>query len=273
MSGVKHCCRQLRWCSLIGACWLLACLPREHEVNQERVASTGTEAPRATATQRGAAVKSEKAAPRRTPRTSADPQHPKLTAPFQDDFERSSLGNDWVATSKRWRIEEGRLCVQNARNHPIWLAKRLPTNARIRFSAVSYSPDGDIKAEFWGNGRSAATGVAYRDATSYLTIFGGWKNQYHVLARIDEHASDRPEVVLSADSDDVRTARVQPGRRYQFEVERSDGHTVIWRVDGQEILRYVDDEPLAGSGHEHFGFNDWAARVCFDNLEIVPLGD
>jgi len=33
----------------------------------------------------------------------------------------------------------------------------------------------------------------------------------------------------------------------------------------------VDDDPLQGPGHEHFGFNDWEAPVCFDNLKISPL--
>ena len=35
---------------------------------------------------------------------------------------------------------------------------------------------------------SAASGVSYNDATSYLTIFGGWKNTLHVLARINRKA-------------------------------------------------------------------------------------
>ena len=29
--------------------------------------------------------------------------------------------------------------------------------------------------------------------------------------------------------------------------------------------------PLAGVGHDHFGFNDWEAKVCFDNVRVTPL--
>jgi hypothetical protein len=29
--------------------------------------------------------------------------------------------------------------------------------------------------------------------------------------------------------------------------------------------------PLRGAGHDHFGFNNWQVKVCFDNLKIVPL--
>jgi hypothetical protein len=196
---------------------------------------------------------------------------PVLTREFRDAFDRVQLGADWSTTSAEWRIEGGRLCVQNARNHPAWLRRRLPTNARIEFDATSSSPDGDMKAEYWGDGRSAAQTISYNAATSYLTIFGGWKNQFHVLARIDEHARNRPEVRIDDSSDDIRARRVEPNRAYHFKVMRDDGKTVRWYVDDIEILTYPDPEPLRSHGHDHFGFNDWEVRACFDNLVIVPL--
>jgi hypothetical protein len=170
-------------------------------------------------------------------------------------------------------VSNGRLCGENARNHPVWLARRLPKNAVIEFQALTESPDGDIKAEFWGDGRSAASGQSYTDATSYLTIFGGWKNQFHVLARRDEHAPDRREIKLVPGGADLITGTVVPHRVYRFRVERRDGHAVRWQVDDMDILTYRDDEPLQGPGHEHFGFNDWQVRVCFDNLRLTPLRD
>lgn len=198
---------------------------------------------------------------------------PALDSPFTDDFERAELGSHWRATSPAWKVSNGRLCVQSARNHPIWLARRLPTNASIEFQATSESADGDIKAEFWGDGRSSASGQSYTDATSYLTIFGGWQNKLHVLARIDEHAPDRKEIKLEPEGADFIRSTVVPQRAYQFRVERRDGQTVRWLVNDVEILTYKDDEPLAGEGHEHFGFNDWEARVCFDNLRVTALQD
>jgi hypothetical protein len=204
----------------------------------------------------------------------AGPGDPLLDVPFSDDFERSGApGKDWRATSSAWTIVDGRLCGENARNHPAWLARRLPINAVIEFQALSESPDGDIKAEYWGDGRSSASGQSYTDATSYLTIFGGWKNQFHVLARRDEHAPDRREIKLVPGGADLIRGKVVPHRVYQFRVERRDGRAVRWQVDGMDILTYRDDEPLSGPGHEHFGFNDWQVRVCFDNLRVTPLKD
>lgn len=196
---------------------------------------------------------------------------PVLSEPFRDDFDRADLGEDWLATSPVWRIMDGRLCAQGAKNHPVWLKKRLPVNARIEFDATSGSPDGDIKAEAWGDGRSFATGTTYDDATSYLFVLGGWKNRISALARLNEHAQNRQEVRLVPGSEDPRTQQVVEGKSYHFEIERSDGRTVSFTVDDTPIHEFADPAPLKGAGHEHFAFNDWDVPVCFDALLVTPL--
>lgn len=270
----------------------VACVPRERPGEAKKGAG-GSTAASAVAVERagaGGAAKAERAlgaagtaaaAPAAGGRASgASPEPPAgaddawLTDVFSDDFERTGeLGPAYRSTSSVWAIDRGRLCGAGAKNHPVWLARRLPVNARIEFQALSESDDGDIKAEYWGDGRSAAAGVSYTDATSYLTIFGGWKNRFHVLARLDEHAPDRREIKLERGAADPTTRTVEAHRVYQFRVERQDGHTVRWSVDGVELSSYPDEEPLRGDGHEHFGFNDWQVRVCFDNLRVTPLED
>jgi len=212
-----------------------------------------------------------------------------LKAPFEDDFDHvpgvahvpvdgasaplfPEPGPDWVATQPGiWHVEGGRLCGEHARNHGIWLKHALPIDARFEFDAVSQSPDGDLKAEYWGDGHSYATALSYTNATSYLTIFGGWHNTHHVLARINEHATDRKDITIDQNSDDPREKPVVAGQVYRFKVERTDGKTVRWWVDGNEMLSYPDPAPLVGPGHDHFGFNNWDVKVCFDNVHVVPL--
>jgi hypothetical protein len=243
----------------------LACLPRERELQKSKPTPPPSSHPAPTSTPRlGPASNAPGAA-----ESNIDPE---LKAPFSDEFERAELGAHWHATGPGWRLEGGRLCVAGAHNHPIWLKQRLPTNARIEFEAVSYSPDGDLKAEFWGDGSSAATQASYTNATSYLTIFGGWRNHFHVLARIDEHAANRPQLEIDPASTDLRHQAVVQGRSYRFRVERADSKTVVWWIDGTEILRYNDELPLMGAGHQHFGFNNWEVRTCFDKLQVIPLG-
>lgn len=199
------------------------------------------------------------------------PSLPVLTAAFKDDFERDSIGDDYYATGSGFHLEGGRLCVKGARNHPLWLRHRLPLNARIQVEAEAKSADGDIKLEAWGDGLSAATGTSYTNATSYLAILGGWKNRYHVLARLNEHADDRAQLVIEPGSDDPRQQPVQVGRRYRLKLERTDGHTVRFWADDVELSAVNDAQPLAGALHDHFAFNDWEAPVCFDQLLVEPL--
>ena len=72
-------------------------------------------------------------------------------------------------------------------------------------------------------------------------------------------------------SDDERARAVSPGQAYRFKIERADGKTLSWSVNNVEYFDLADPEPLTGAGHEHLGFNDWDAPVCFDNLKITPL--
>jgi hypothetical protein len=257
------------------------CVPPGNATPSDAGAPTSTTAPRPAAT---------------TAPTMPSPD--VMRAPFEDDFEHAERptglapaggaaeagavpppdaaeldpGPDWVPTvAGVWHVENGRLCGEHAKNHGIWLKRTLPVNARIEFDAVSQAADGDLKAEFWGDGRSFATALSYTNATSYLTIFGGWHNTFHVLARINEHATDRKEITVDKNSDDPREKPAMAGQLYHFKVERSDGKTVRWWVDGNEMLTYPDPAPLVGLGHDHFGFNDWDVKVCFDNVRVAPL--
>ena len=197
---------------------------------------------------------------------------PVLDLPPGSPAPGSDLGPNWYeAGTNVWHIENGRLCGQGAHNHGVWLTKAIPVNARIEFDAIADTTEGDLKAEVWGDGQSAATSLSYTNATSYLTILGGWHNKYHVLARINEHGNDRKEILVDKSSDDPRDHPVNAGQIYRFKIERTDGKTVRWYVNGLEMLTWADDSPLAGPGHDHFGFNDWEVKVCFDNVKVTPL--
>lgn len=199
------------------------------------------------------------------------PEDLRLAAPFRDAFERDSIGADWATTSENWRIEAGQLCGQSNRNHPVWLKRKIPDNARITFLARARSTQGDLKVEAWGNGKSFAKGVSYDDATSYVFIFGGWKNQRHVLARLNEHDPQRLELRIDPTSEDPRLDPVLPNVDYRFALERRDSRTIVWRVNDLELFVFEDKVPLIGQEHDHFGFNNWEAPVCFDDLTITPL--
>jgi hypothetical protein len=185
---------------------------------------------------------------------------------FSDDFEREELGELWNNTGANWRIEDGQLTIRGARNRPLWLRRTLPRNVRIEFDVRSESPDGDIKVEVFGDGESRATTESYT-ATSYVVIFGGWGNTLNVLARMNEHGDDR--VVGGANGSGSATP-VVPGRTYHMRIERTGNRIAAW-VDDELLVEMIDEDPLAGRGHDHFAFNDWNAEIHFDNFRVTAL--
>lgn len=185
---------------------------------------------------------------------------PALAGNFEENFDRDDLGDLWNNTGASWRIVNGELSIDNARNRPLWLRRQLPRDVRIEFDARSMSEQGDIKVEVMGDGQSRALTDSYT-ATSYVVIFGGWGNSLNVLARLNEHGDDRVEST---------GMRVEPGHTYHMRIERRGSVITAW-ADDQELATMNDEAPLSGAGHDHFAFNNWEAQVFFDNLRITAL--
>lgn len=183
---------------------------------------------------------------------------------FQDNFERRELGPDWLATDpSSVRIEGGAVTLQGGHNHPVWLIRPIPANAAIDLDCWSESPDGDLKVEIWGDGKSFHVGDPHQEYTSsgYVFIFGGWRNTASVLAKQHEHAANR---VTRSDRP------VEPGRHYHWRIARTAGR-ISWAIDGQNFLSLDDPSPLSGPEHQYFAFSDFEAKVHFDNLRVEPL--
>lgn len=188
---------------------------------------------------------------------------PPISSPFYDGFDRAELGGNYAATGDGYRLATGQLSARGAKNHPLWLRKKLPRNVRIELDAWSTEPRGDLKVEVFGDGRSYdPDGGAYL-ATGYELIFGGWHNSKSIIARLDEHGKD---VVQRTDK------KVVPGKHYYWKIERQ-GQVIRWFIDDMTtpFLELTDPQPLEGPGHEYFAFNNWETDTWFDNLVITPL--
>lgn len=190
---------------------------------------------------------------------------------FEETFDGPKLDPSvWNDTTKApgaqgsWEIVNGQLHSKGTRNAALWLSKPLPDRVRVEFDARSGSPQGDIKAEIFGDGKTHESG--------YVLIFGGWKNTTNAIARLDEHGKDRcdnapSKVCRLAASKNTRVAK---GKTYKLAVVRVD-HVVRWFVDGKLFMAFADPAPLTGPKHAHFGFNDWAVPLYFDNLKVTDL--
>jgi Farnesoic acid 0-methyl transferase len=188
---------------------------------------------------------------------------PPITDRWTDDFERGGIGGDYYKTGPGYAIQDGALSAHGARNHPLWLRKKLTRDVRIEVDCWSNEPRGDIKVELFGDGKSFDAKGGRYTATGYELIFGGWYNAKSEIARLDEHGKD------IAERSDVK---VVPKRHYHWKIERV-GQTVTWWIDdmAHPFLVWTDPHPLEGTSHEYFAINNWETDTWFDNLVVTPL--
>ncbi len=226
--------------------------------------------------------------------------------PYEDKFDRATLGDQWWSNGGLWRIVDGQVYSPGVGNNPLWLKARLPKDVRVEFDVRSEGPDGDIKWEMYGDGRNHSTG--------YVFLFGAWHNRESRICKLDEHAFTQDELraQLAAlarpypgqrdfletlqgpftrwgarrDLDRIQNGtyfdrdtpfvvkradlKVERGRTYHVVVTKRGGN-IRWELDGQTVMEMVDPAPLSGSGHDRFGFSSWANDTYFDNLRITPL--
>ncbi|TMA26668.1 MAG: hypothetical protein E6J78_13025 [Deltaproteobacteria bacterium] len=230
--------------------------------------------------------------------------------PYEDKFDRASIGEAWWSNGGHWRLVKGELYSPGVGNNPLWLKARLPADVRIEFDVRSEGADGDVKWEAFGDGRNHSTG--------YVFLFGAWHNRESRICKLDEHAFTAEEMraqlaglarpfprrlegmdrILDAVRDPfVRWGarhdlerlekgtfygeetpfvvkrmdlKAEKGRRYHMRVIKQ-GRLVRWDVDGSVALEMNDPAPLSGKGHDRFGFSSWANDTYFDNLVVAPL--
>ena len=192
---------------------------------------------------------------------------------FEDNFDRKELGPDWFSTAPAgaYTIRDSRLCTNQPKNHPLWLKKKLPVNVSIRFHATALSPQGDIKAEFFGSGCSFDSAGGEYSSTGYVGVLGAHNNTEHWLARLAEHGPDTKIKADLLEQGLISESKVVANHDYQFELRRRDGKTIEYIVDGVTIHELEDSAPLSGKDHDHFAFDGWVPPVCFDNLVIQKL--
>lgn len=190
-----------------------------------------------------------------------------VALPYQNDFSNTDL-KDFFATGGMWRVENGELVSPGVKNNPLWLKAKLPNDVAVEFDVRSMSPEGDIKAEIFGDGSDHASG--------YVLIHGGWNNSISIIARLDEHGTPLGQLPEGIKRMNTRTrveAHPYPvtiGKTYHWRIERRGG-LITWFIDGREFMRFDDPKPLTGEQHNRFGFSSWEAQLYFDNLSVTPL--
>ena len=187
---------------------------------------------------------------------------------FQDNFERPSLGTDWVARTPNWRLEGGEVVNTFAKNAGLWLTRELPKgDVRIEFDVRSdpyprKGNDGKSHEVFEGDLKCEAFNLAQKHQSGYVFIFGGWQNSRNRIARLEEHGKGTGARVV-----DGPGLKVEPSKTYRMKVLRV-GKVLGWYAGERYLAHMVDDDLIQGPW---FGFNNWTSHLTFDNLAVYAL--
>ena len=145
-----------------------------------------------------------------------------------------------------WHIESGQALRSAARTTTACGSRRPARQRPDRVRRLAESAEGDLKAEYWGDGAVAATGALLHERDE-LPHHPRRLEEQVPRARAPQRARRRPQGDRGRpDSDDPREKPVDAGQIYHFKVERKDGKTVKWSVDGNEMLLPGRPEPLVG---------------------------
>jgi hypothetical protein len=184
-----------------------------------------------------------------------------IVSDFSDSFDREELGSDWRDSGGHYAIVNGEVAARNVRHHPLWLRKKLQHDLSLEFDVRTTSSEGDIRVVIFGDGKSANPDSVACQSTGYELVLGGGKNKRSELCRGDEQGGGHRR---------VRTDwPITPGMVYHFYITRRGG-LLSWYIGGHDMMAWDDPNPLAGAGHDYFGFDGGESEVFFDNLVIAP---
>jgi hypothetical protein len=176
------------------------------------------------------------------------------TVVYAPDFKGSGkLPEEWAAPAGEARIEGGALVLTAPADEEaqlVLLKPRVAGSVRIEcVASLKGDPISDI-SPFINTDTSG-------QGTGYLFQFGGRGNTLNRLCRydegIDETVKDKP--------------LIKPGQKYRLLVE-NDGGRLRMAIDGQEVFRWTDPQPLKGASHDCVGFYTWGCSLVIEKLAV-----
>jgi hypothetical protein len=183
---------------------------------------------------------------------------------FEENFDSGVLSSDWTQQGKAWYCVTGLLGTSEAylkdtqdKGWGCWLRRELPEYARIEFDINLVGRGAVMVCELYATPTQGATSPA---GTGYKLMFG-------------EKGTARPVIqrgMTSLTSGGVNTNPVtaRAGRTHHIVVQRVDGQTLEWFIDGSLHARARDGDPKRGGW---LGFQYEDGMVLVDHVRVFDL--
>ena len=172
-----------------------------------------------------------------------------------DANKAGKLGPEWLINEGATaQIVEGSLVIKSAAADGgdclvMLKTPAFPRSVKVEFDATLEGDNiSDIGAILNGDEKGYANG--------YLLQFGGMGNSVTWLRRAGAKVED-------TESDATITA----GQKYHIVAQNIAGEVSL-TIDGKEVVRHTDPEPLEGDGHGMIGLFTWAGKLTISNLIV-----
>ena len=209
-------------------------------------------------TQKQPTAKPSTPATAKTPEASKTPQAPAgwnqvYSADFKDV---QKVPECWAVVTGDASVADGALVVKAAEGADAQIALKAPKcGGSVRMEVVAgLSPIGanavcDLSAFLNSDTNGYESG--------YLLQFGAAENTENRLRRageiIDATVNTKPLVT--------------PGKMHTV-IAENDGGKIRLTVDGAEVLKFTDSDPLKGPGHEAVGFYTWSDTLKIQKITV-----
>jgi serine/threonine protein kinase len=176
---------------------------------------------------------------------------------LDEDFTDEQVLENWDVIGGNWSIEDGELRVYGGEPQILLLKQGLAGDACIEFECRQES----VYLNDAGCFLSAVRSENKKEIPSsgYEFKYGGYDNSLNVLMRSD----------LKIWSE--RSSPLKRGKTYVVRAERI-GAQLRMVVNGEEIFRVRDPDPLSGSERTAVGLLGWMADTRYRHIRVYTLG-
>ena len=176
------------------------------------------------------------------------------TVVYAADFkEAGKLPAEWKVLAGEGKVDAGTLVLTapaDDEGQIVLLAPQVPGSVRVEcVASLKGDPISDISPFINADTSGYASG--------YLFQFGGKANTMNCLNRYDNPFDDTMK----------SSPLIKSGQKYQILAE-NDGGRLRLVIDGQEVLRHADPEPLKGPSHDRIGFYTWGCTLTIEKLSV-----